>query len=280
MSILPLRQLPHRLGVVYGPIQSRRLGWSLGINVCGEDRRLCQFDCIYCQYPDPALRRNGLPSPHLLPAGDLIASIERGLVDAVARGVRIDSLTFAGNGDPSVHPDLPILVAAARRLVRKLPHPVPVSIFTNAARYSEPAFVDALGACDNPFVKLDAGDHETLAAIDQPRTGHDAVAMAEALRPLGNVIVQTMIVSGRVDNRPSVLGPGYARLVRRMRAREVQIGTIDKRPAGSGVLPVSEAELTAVATRLRASIEDIPVTVFYQDCPSGFPDVVPPRWTR
>lgn len=273
-----LRQLPYRGDIVYGPIQSRRIGWSLGINLCPTIAKVCSFDCIYCQFPKLRRHQNWKrESLRLVRTPRLLHLIHAGILKRVREGVHFDSITFAGNGDPSVHPDLPEVARFVRKLIDELDHHVAASIFTNAVPYRDPEFIESLRQFDQRLIKLDASDEETFLAIARPHAHVDLGEMAEALSVLDGLTVQTMVVTGRIDNRASILRPRFGQLVQRMRATEVQLYTIDKRPAYEGVLPVSEYQLHELAESLCSTIRGIPISVYYQDCPSGFPDVVAPK---
>lgn len=275
MSRLRLPQLPFRAGVVYGPIQSRRIGWSLGINLCPAAFKVCSFDCVYCQFPEHASDWRG-DADRLLRGPELLRQIELGIRERIERGIHFDSITLAGNGDPSVHPELLTVVRHIRNIIESLDFDTALSIFTNAVPYEDENFIESLRLCDRRLIKLDGADEEMLRRIDRPRARVDLERRADALAILDGVIVQTMVVRGLVDNRASIRSPEFSRLARRMGATEIQLYTIDKRPARSGVQAVSEQELEALAEEMRRGSSGLPVKVYFQDCPSGFPNVVPP----
>jgi len=267
-----LRQLPYRDGVVYGPIQSRRVGSSLGINLCPSVERLCSFDCVYCQFPKrrpvPNWKKSGRA---LLRVPELLEAIGQGLHDRIDHQVQFDSITLSGNGDPSIYPDLFAVCRFLRDFMKQTGCETVTTIFTDAAIYDDPVFIEALELVDRRFIKLDAADEETFIAINRPARKIDLVDLARAMGQLDGVIMQTMLVSGLVDNRASLLTPRYAELVKLAGATEIQLCTIDKRPAYAGVLPLSECELNSFADDLRKVVKPVPVAVYYQNCPSGFP---------
>ena len=274
-----LRQLPYRDGVVYGPIQSRRVGSSLGINLCPSDVRVCSFDCVYCQFPKPSPVPNWKKSGQtLLRAPKLLDVIGRGIRDRIDHQAQFDSITLSGNGDPSIHPDLLAVCRFLQDFVKQTGCEAVTTIFTDAAIYDDPVFIEALKFLDRRFIKLDAADEETFIAINRPARKIDLGDLARAMGQLDGVIIQTMVVSGLVDNRPSILTPRYAELVKLAGATEIQLCTIDKRPAYEGVLPLSERELNSFADDLRGVVEPVAVTVYYQDCPSGFPGEWPSHY--
>ena len=273
---LELPQLPHRDGIVYGPIHSRRMSWSLGINLLGNGRRVCQFDCPYCQFPRPEFSRSSSGELSGLPrTPEILDEIEAGICARIASRVHFDSISFVGNGDPSVHPELLEIARFTRKLMRSLGVAARLSIFTNAAPYRDDVFLDAMRLFDQRLIKLDASDEETNHRVNGPNVRPDLGEMAARLALLNGVIIQTMVVCGDVDNRDSILRPHYVDLIERAGATEVQLATIDKRTAVPGIVPVSEAELHAIADDIRSRTR-VPVDVFFWDCPSGFPDENPP----
>lgn len=267
-------QLPYRSDTVYGPIHSRRLGNSLGINLLPTRRKVCNYDCKYCQFPrTPAGQDWRAEGEQLLRGRDLLDEIEIGIRARLDAGRHFESITLSGNGDPSVHPELEAVARHLRALIKRWQLACRLSIFTNAMRFDEPDFLRALEHFDERFIKLDAGDDDTLRLVDQPRREVSLGAFVEALAQVrGGVTFQTMLVAGEVSNVRSVASASFAALVRRAGARAVQLYTIDKRPAYRGVLPLTKEALDAVAAELRARMPEIPVAVFHEPTPSGFED--------
>lgn len=276
-SSLSLPQLPYRDGVVYGPIQSRRVGWSLGINLLGDDHRVCTFDCTYCQFPRPNGRdRSVVNASRLLRGEPLLEEIRRGIEQRVTAGIHFDSLSFVGNGDPSVHPDLLNAARVARTTLSRLGSKARMTIFTNAVPYRRDEFLEALQIFDSRLVKLDAADEMTFAQINRPVVAIDLDELVARLALVGGITIQTMVVRGTTDNRASIQTARFGHLVERAGADEVQLATIDKRPAFAGVLPAAEEELHKIARVIRQQTT-VPVRVYFQDCPSGFPGCMPPH---
>jgi wyosine [tRNA(Phe)-imidazoG37] synthetase (radical SAM superfamily) len=263
--------LPFRDDVVYGPIVSRRLGRSLGINLLPENQKVCSFDCVYCQFPRSrqASQWRG-EATQLLNGEELIATIEHGLHRRFDAGVRLDSITFCGNGDPSVHPEFAEAATKVLALRDAWFSGAALSVFTNGLSMQD-EFFESIRCFDSVFLKLDAGDSETLSAINQPQL---RVSLPEHIHRFANVpglIYQTMVVKGVVDNRASILGDGYADLVRLAQPKAVHLYSIDKNPAYRGIEPVSREELEHIGEILRARLE-LPVETFFSNLPSGFQD--------
>ncbi len=151
-------------GIIYGPILSRRLGRSLGINLLPANRKVCSFDCIYCQYGyTHELLLN--PNRSMLPsASDVFAAVEH----ALKKPRSIDYLTFSGNGEPTIHPDFPEIVRGVKEIKSKLHPDAKLAILSNSSRVTDPEIAAALRLLDAPMMKLDAGDEDTFRAINHP----------------------------------------------------------------------------------------------------------------
>jgi len=156
--------IPLQKDIIYGPVLSRRLGRSLGINLLPTDRKVCSFDCVYCQYgrtTEPTFS----PGVDDLPTfSDVVAAVEK----ALKKPHTIDTLTFSGNGEPTLHPQFPEIVRSIKRLRDDFRPEVKLAVLSNSSRVMDSAIVDALSLLDAPMMKLDAGDEITLREINQP----------------------------------------------------------------------------------------------------------------
>ena len=272
---ISLRQLPYRDAIIYGPIQSRRIGWSLGINLCPATRKICSYDCVYCQFPK-ANNNWRDEVRNLRRAPELLQAIEQRIHEQIKHKIYFDSITVSGNGDPSVHPDLLTVALFLRDLIKRMNLRVDLSILTNAVPYKNPDFIEALSIFDRKIIKLDAGDNDTLQRVNRPKTTVCLDDMVDTLAQLDGVTIQTMIITGVVDNQVSILNKHYSELVERAKASEVQLYTVNKRPAYDGVLPVSKELLREIAIGLRQTTQIANVEVYHKGYPTGFPEVVPP----
>ena len=267
-----LRQLPYRQGVVYGPIISRRLGRSLGINLLGASAKTCSFDCLYCQFPraqQPSTWKAEIQKQ--LHGPELLNEIRKHFLLRHERGDEYDSVTFSGNGDASIHPDFVEVARLVHELRSRYFPTAALSIFTNATPAPHEGLREALAPFDNVFLKVDGGDDETIQRINRPQYDVDLGAVVDSLADLPGLTFQTMVSKGLVDNRASVQSEGFLDLVRRGRPREIHLYTVNKLPAYPGMEPLTEAELGTVQDWLQERIE-VPVQYYFDDCTSGFPD--------
>lgn len=246
----------------YGPLPSRRLGRSLGVNLLPIERKLCNFDCVYCQYdatPSQPVRRaerraGGRPGrPGDLPArADVLAAVAA----ALELGGGCDAITIAGNGEPTLHPEFEQVVAGLRALRDAHAPGASLVLLTNGTRLRAPQVRRALRLLDRPFVKLDAADEETLQAVDRPRAG---VRLARLLDDLGVLTaqgtpfwLQAMFMRGAVDNAGPASVARWVDLVARLRPAGVHVTTIDRGTTLPGVLPLPAARLEEIAAAARA----------------------------
>ncbi|TVQ10600.1 MAG: radical SAM protein [Bacteroidetes bacterium] len=180
--------------IIFGPIKSRRLGISLGVNLLPTVRKHCTFNCIYCEC--------GWTQTHEIEKGFPVATqikeaLEEKLAGMKKKNALLDSITFAGNGEPTIHPEFPQIVDFTIELRDKYYPDAMVSVLTNASKASDPSIAMALLKTDQPILKLDAGRDETFQTINNP--GID-VSLGQILSSLeafkGKAIIQTLFVKG------------------------------------------------------------------------------------
>ncbi len=234
--------IPFQSDWAYGPVSSRRLGRSLGVNLLPRDRRVCDFDCVYCQYAagDPA--GEGLPS-----SDEVVAAVEA----ALRRDAGCDSITLAGNGEPTLHPRFAEVVERVAALRDALAPSAQVCLLTNGARLDRPGVREALRWIDRPLVKLDAGSEGVLSALNRPRA-RGLAALLEVLAAVPRLELQSMFVRGRVDNATPEEVQGWLQAVAPLRPRGVQVTTLDRGTQLPGLAPVSAARLEEIAAAVRA----------------------------
>lgn len=235
--------------LVFGPIHSRRLGSSLGINLLPEKGKICNFDCIYCEC---GWNKDGLDD-HVLPHSDqLERALESKLLSCVAGGVQIDSITFSGDGEPTLNPEFPDMIDITLRLRDKYYPSAKVSVLSNATMIGRNGVFDALRKVDNPILKLDAPTDELVRKINQP-TGHYSVekVVEELSRFEGDFILQTMFLRSKDfdSSSPEVL-EGWMQIVRKLRPREIMVYTIDRPTPETCLGKFSAEEMAALVQPL------------------------------
>ncbi len=217
---------------VFGPIFSRRLGSSLGINLLPQQGKVCNFDCVYCEC---GWNKDGLEDRTLPSARDVRKALEAKLSACKAAGTPIDSITFSGDGEPTLNPEFPEIIDLTLELRDRYYPQARVSVLSNATRAGEEAVFRALQKVDNAILKLDAPTDERVALVNRPvGTYHVEDVVQSLLRFQGNFVLQTMFLRG----------PGWAteewveawmELVRRVKPREVMVYTIDRETPMKGL---------------------------------------------
>ena len=234
---------------VFGPIFSRRLGSSLGINLLPEKGKICNFDCIYCEC---GWNRDGRNDTVLPTAEKVRTDLERMLKKLAAEGTPVDSITFSGDGEPTLNPEFPQIIDDTLRLRNQYYPQAKVSVLSNATRVHIPEIFNALRKVDNPIMKIDAPTNELIAKINMPAPGYDIARVIEALKQFeGNFVLQTCMLRGNSFDSasPEVILP-MMDIVRMLRPREWMVYTIDRATPMQGLEKFSPQEMKALVQQI------------------------------
>jgi wyosine [tRNA(Phe)-imidazoG37] synthetase (radical SAM superfamily) len=237
--------------LVFGPIHSRRLGSSLGINILPERGKLCNFDCIYCEC---GWNRDGRGDTRLPVAAELRAALETKLSSCFAEGVGIDSITFSGDGEPTLNPEFPEMIDVTLGLRDRYYPEALVSVLSNASMVHKDAVFEALRKVDNPILKIDAPTTELARIINRPAPGYRVEDVVEALKCFdGDFVLQTMFLrcEGFDSSSPEVL-QGWMDIVRTLRPREVMVYTIDRETPQKELVKFTPEEMRSLVEPLVA----------------------------
>lgn len=271
---------------VFGPIRSRRLGSSLGINLLPVNGKICNFDCIYCEC---GWNRDGRGDTVLPTAAQVRNALEDKLSSLMLEGTPVDSITFSGDGEPTLNPEFPRIIDDTIRLRDAFYPAARVSVLSNATRVHVPEIFEALRKVDNPIMKIDAPTDALAELINHPAPGYSVARTVEALKRFdGNFILQTMFL--RAEESP--IGPGMTEtdrmtetegitamtetgpmtgaaagtvyfdsgspevllpwmdIVRTLRPRQIQVYTIDRPTPASGLRKYTTDEMRALVAPL------------------------------
>ncbi|WP_294626970.1 radical SAM protein [uncultured Bacteroides sp.] len=249
---------------IFGPIHSRRLGVSLGINLLPDDGKVCSFDCLYCECGFNADRRPSRPLPT---REEVRAALEARLKDMQANGPAPDVLTFAGNGEPTAHPCFPQIIEDTLALRDTYFPAAKVSVLSNSTFIGRPAVFDALNKVDNNILKLDTVDEAYIRLLDRPNGNYSVKEVIEKMKQFeGNCIIQTMFLKGShrgtdVDNTSDRFVLPWLEAVKEIAPRQVMIYTIDRETPGRDLQKATREELDRIAALLQR--EGLPTTVSY-----------------
>ena len=179
---------------VFGPIFSRRLGSSLGINLLPQEGKVCNFDCVYCEC---GWNKDGLGDRLLPSADDVRRALEAKLEECSGKGTPIDSITFSGDGEPTLNPEFPAIIDLTLALRDRYYPSAKVSVLSNATRIGRPGIFEALRKVDNPILKLDAPTDAQVALVNKPAGEYHVADVVEQLKRFkGDFVLQTMFLRG------------------------------------------------------------------------------------
>ena len=241
--------------IIFGPVKSRRLGTSLGINLLPTDAKICSFDCIYCECGfNTTMKESPLPQRR-----QVQKALEKKLIEITEAGDRIDVITFAGNGEPTLHPQFEPIVADTIALRNRYCPDAKVSVLSNATRVHKPHIMRALRQVDNNILKLDSVIEDTVRILDRP-TGRlfNVPWLIEHLKKFnGKLIIQTMFLRGVhegvvIDNTTDVEVSAWISALQEIGPYEVMIYTIDRETPVKGLEKISLEELNKIAARVEA----------------------------
>lgn len=239
---------------IFGPVHSRRLGISLGINLLPEGGKLCSFDCVYCECGLNSERRTHNP----LPSAD---EVETALINTLKalknENIIPDVFTFAGNGEPTLNPHFPEVVDRVIKIRNEYCPQARISILSNATQIHRPEIREALMKFDNNIQKLDTVSRAYIYKVDRPQGHYDVEEQIMHLASFdGHVIIQTMFMDGTLDGEsvcnttPEYVEP-YIEALKRIRPCKVMIYTIDRETPVKGLLKAKPEVLDAIAEQIR-----------------------------
>lgn len=241
--------------IIFGPIKSRRLGVSLGINLLPTDGKVCTFDCIYCEcgYNEQGI---GTSLPKREQVRRELNIKLRAMLEA---GEAPDVITFAGNGEPTLHPEFPGIVEDTIEL-RDLYFPnAKISVLSNSTTARKPAVFEALKKVENNIMKLDSAIESTVKLVDRPTQQSFSIkGLIEDLKKFeGELIIQTMFLRGihkgqQVDNTTEEEVSAWIKAVKEIKPKQVMVYSLDRDTPEKSLHKVSAKEMEHIADRLRA----------------------------
>ena len=241
---------------IFGPVHSRRLGVSLGINLMPADGKVCTFDCVYCECGFNADFR---PRQRRPTREEVREALEARLQDMQANGPAPDVLTFAGNGEPTAHPHFSEIIDDTLALRDRYFPKAKVSVLSNSTMLFRPEVVEALKRIDNNILKLDSAFDATARLINNPQSPVYSVRrVVDQMKGFdGHLTVQTMFLRGefdrqRVDNTTEEEVAAWLRLIGEIRPRQVMVYSLDRDTPCRTLEKVPREELQAIATRVEA----------------------------
>jgi len=250
--------------VIFGPVRSRRLGVSLGINLLPLHSKFCSFNCIYCECGWTPPRQADLGE---LPSRQEVATyLEQTLKEMVKKSSLPDALTFAGNGEPTLHPEFPGIVEDTIALRNTYAPGAKVTVLSNGSMIGDPAIFGALCRLDNNILKLDAGFEKEIFLINNPVGTFDLPEYIRNLKKFnGYIIIQSLFLRGthkgvKIDNTTADQVTAWIDCLQEIRPKLVMIYPIARATPAHDLVKIAPAELEVIAAQVKK--EGIQVCVY------------------
>lgn len=250
---------------IYGPITSRRLGSSLGINVMPSDGKICSFDCLYCE---AGFNAQG-PGSTGVPSREHVKKLlSKKLQELQAKGKTIDSITFSGNGEPTLHPQFPQIIHDTINLRNRYFPQAKITVLSNATMAGRESVARALKLVDNNVLKLDSANAHTLRALNRPVSPNvlPEGIITDLAAFNGKCIVQTIMVRGNfngetVDNTTPKEIAALIEAYRIIRPAEIMLYTIDRRTPAEDLEKISGDEMKRIAQEIEQAGFKVQLTI-------------------
>jgi len=247
--------------IIYGPVNSRRLGRSLGINILPSKKKACPFNCVYCQYgwtkihTTQIVRQSGFPSAK---------AVKEALIETLTEmPVSSAYITFSGNGEPTLHPDFGQIVKEVTAVRNQLAPEAETAILSNSALISDSTVREDIARLDLRIMKLDCGSLEMFKKFNQPCKGIDLEEITEGLAKLSeisDVTIQTLVSSGQAGNLESQNIFEWIERLKRIKPSCVQLYTLDRGHPANDLKPANEDELNQI--KAQGEEEGVSIHIF------------------
>jgi len=246
-------------GIIYGPIDSRRLGSSLGINLLPVEYKACPFNCAYCQYGyTPARGYKSVWGGDDMPP---VAEVAEALRIGLGKYPDVSYITFSGNGEPTLHPQFGEIVDEVRKIKEELTVGAKLAILSNSALVSRAEIREALGKLDVCFMKLDAGDETMFRRYNRPHKDIKYDDVIEGLKQLGEITIQALFAGGEHGNYNDLHIKNWARKIDELKPSECHIYSLDRGTPDGKLTQIDKNGLIRL-TEIAAGYTDVPIKVF------------------
>jgi wyosine [tRNA(Phe)-imidazoG37] synthetase (radical SAM superfamily) len=246
--------------IIYGPVNSRRLGKSLGVNLMPTRYKLCSFNCVYCQY---GWTKKRATNSHLF-LQDLpgISEVRQAIVHAFESELEFDFITFSGNGESTMHPDFPEMVSEVVKLRDSYRKNVKIALLSNSSGLFDPRIRTSINSIDYPIFKLDAGTEKKFLKINRPDRSLSYHNIVRALSMMNSIYLQTIFFDGQPSNVEEDDLLAWFERVKEIGPEGVQIYTLDRPVPLSRIKPVSREKLQQISQKGQ-EISGIQIEAFY-----------------
>lgn len=240
--------------IIFGPVKSRRLGTSLGINLLPTTSKYCNFNCIYCECGWSEKHKEG--GIHLHPTNEVLNSLRDKLKDMSEKKSLLDVITFAGNGEPTMHPEFDKIIDGTIQLRNKYFPNTKIAVLSNATLLDKPLVFNALLRIDQHILKLDSGIEETCKLINKPAGNFSLQKLIVNLKRFdGNLIIQSLFFKGifegiTIDNTTDIEIEKWLEIIKEIKPSMVMIYTINRDTPAEGLIKIDINELNKIAKKV------------------------------
>ncbi|MBW2304395.1 MAG: radical SAM protein [Deltaproteobacteria bacterium] len=249
--------IPLKHTIIYGPVNSRRLGSSLGINILGRSKKQCSFNCVYCQYG----WTTDIPSEDAWDQAPGPDAVLTALEDALRRLPKPPQyITFSGNGEPTLHPAFPEIVDRVLDTRNRLSPDSKVAVLSNSSTITRLKVQRALSRLDVRIMKLDAGTQETFHRFNQNVIGLSLEEVVAGLQSMGDVTIQALFAKGPAGNFSEPEVQAWINRLKSIAPTSVQVYTLARGYPSDAISPLSREELESIGEVLKQ--EGIPGKVY------------------
>jgi len=238
--------------IVFGPVRSRRLGVSLGVNLLPTDSKVCSFDCIYCECG----WTQSMASGNLPTRDNVRRALDKKLAEMQFKSDDLDVITFAGNGEPTLHPEFAGIIDDTISVRNSYFPNARIAVLSNSTMIHRSDVIGALNKVDQNILKLDSAFDHTIQLLNKPLMKFDVKSLVEQLKQFkGNLIIQTLFVKGTINNQvvdnttPDEIA-AWLKLIDEIKPREVMVYTIARDTPAQDLKKIPIAELRSIAMRV------------------------------
>lgn len=239
------------MGLVYGPVESKRFGLSLGVNFLGTETKICSFNCPYCELGLTTIKMSQLKKEISFPTIQSIEeAVRNALVDSNSRNQQIESLLISGHGEPTLHPEFSEAIDLILRARTELSPKVKIVCLTNGANLDNARVIKGLNSIDIPCVKFDAGNEDIFSKMNEPLVRTNIAKCIQGAKKIKNLHVQSFFVQGSLDNTLKNAIDDWMEVVGIVKPQMVYLTTLDRVPPTSGLKQVLPQVLKEISERL------------------------------
>lgn len=238
--------------IIFGPVKSRRLGISLGVNLLPVDAKICSFECIYCECGNVSKKNIRIPTRE-----EVCNEMEKTLSEMREKEEKLDVITFAGNGEPTLHKDFEAIIDDTIALRNKYFPETKISVLSNSTEITKDSVFRALNKIDNNILKLDSAIQSTVETLDQPNSNFTVEKLIENLKRFnGNLIIQTLFVRGehngkQIDNTSPNEIEAWLKALQEIKPKQVMIYSLARPTPAQNIHKVPLEELNTIAEKAR-----------------------------